>query len=125
MMSKITVLVVEPEKKPYLKEIDNTLESLQSEVGGDLQAIYPFEDMVSLLLDDESKLKGKPLNRALRDENGKVYDIIAGTFLIVGLSGEHFGSLSAEQIDRFSEFFGMPELFVRVNGKLVIIPTFE
>ena len=122
---KITVLVVEPEKKPYVKEIDNTLESLQSEVGGDIQAIYPFEDMVALLLDDESKLKGKPLNRALRDENGKVYDIIAGTFLVVGLADDDFGSLSAEQIDRFSEFFGTPELFVLVNGKIVIIPAFE
>ena len=31
---KITVLMVEPEKKPYVKEIDPGLSSLQHEVGG-------------------------------------------------------------------------------------------
>ena len=39
---KITVLVVEPQKNPYIKEIDNTLKSLQCEVGGYIQAVYPF-----------------------------------------------------------------------------------
>ena len=32
--STITVLVVEPDKKPYVKEIPSSLESLQHEVGG-------------------------------------------------------------------------------------------
>lgn len=41
MSKKITVLAVEPEKAPYVKEIDPGLESLQQEVGGDIQAIYP------------------------------------------------------------------------------------
>ena len=35
-MSKITVLVIEPERKPYVKEIEHTLESLQREVGGSM-----------------------------------------------------------------------------------------
>lgn len=39
-MSKITVLVIEPERKPYVKEIEHTLESLQHEVGGHIQAVY-------------------------------------------------------------------------------------
>ena len=37
-------LVVEPGKKPYVKEITFSLESLQKEVGGDIQAIYPFHE---------------------------------------------------------------------------------
>ena len=32
--AKINVLVVEPEKKPYMKEISSELSSLQHEVGG-------------------------------------------------------------------------------------------
>ena len=39
-MSKITILVVEPSKKPYVKEIENILKSLQH-VGGYIQAVYP------------------------------------------------------------------------------------
>lgn len=94
--SKITVLVVEPEKKPYFKEIDNALESLQREVGGYIQAIYPFEEPVAIVCAECGKLEELPLNRALRDENGDIYDIIAGTFLIVGLTEDDFGSLNDE-----------------------------
>ncbi len=36
---KIKVLVIEPEKEPYAKFIENTLKSLQDEVGG---CIQPF-----------------------------------------------------------------------------------
>lgn len=115
-MSKITVLVVEPEKRPYVKEIDNTLESLQREVGGDIQAIYPFEEPVAIVTDDESKFNGKSLNRALRNENGEVYDIIAGTFLIVGLTEDDFGSLSEEYIQQFSELFRASEAFINIGG---------
>ena len=45
---KITVLVVEPGEVPYVKEIDSGLESLQSEVDGWIEAIYPFDDPVAV-----------------------------------------------------------------------------
>ena len=81
---KMTVLVVEPGKEPYLKEIDPGLHSLQAEVGGDIAATYPFSDPVGLVCNDEGKLIGLELNRGLRDEDGNLYDIMAGTFLVVG-----------------------------------------
>ena len=65
---KLTVLVVEPGKEPYEKEIEPGLRSLQTEVGGDIAAVYPFDDPVALVLNDEGKLIGLDLNRALRDE---------------------------------------------------------
>lgn len=119
---KIRVLVVEPEKKPYVKEIDPGLESLQREVGGYIEVTYPFEELVGLVCDEEGKLKGSTLNRALRDSQGKIYDILAGTFLVVGLGEEDFTSLTDENVQQFSEFFGTPELFVQINGKLMVIP---
>ena len=119
---KITVLVVEPEKKPYVKEIDNTLESLQSEVGGDIQDIYPFEELVGIVCCETAKLDGMSFNRALRDENGRVYDIIAGTFLIVGLADDDFGSLNEKHIEQFTEHFKTPEMFVSFDGGLIILP---
>lgn len=120
-MSKITVLVVEPEKKPYAKEIDNTLESLQREVGGYIQAIYPFPDGdVAIVADDEARLKGSLLNRALRDEYGEVYDIIAETFLVVGLTEDDFRSLSNDLIGQFSECFRSPEVFKKCNDGLIM-----
>ena len=74
--STIAVLVVEPGKEPYVKEIDSGLESLQHEVGGYIEAIYPYEDPVALVCNEEGKLEDLPLNRALRDEDGDIYSFL-------------------------------------------------
>ena len=120
---KLTVLVVEPMKEPYVKEIDPGLHSLQAEVGGDIAASYPFDDPAGLVLNDEGKLIGLELNRSLRDEHGEIYDIVAGTFLVVGLGEENFTSLPPEMIQKYTEQFKKPELFANINGQLVSIPV--
>ena len=118
----ITVLIVEPVKKPYVKEIENTLSSLQCEVGGYIQAVYPWQEPCAIICDEEGKVKCYEPNRALRDEDGHIYDIVAGTFLIVGLGDDCFTSLSEEYINRFTEMFSVPEMFIRTRDKLVVVP---
>jgi hypothetical protein len=117
------VLIVEPMKSPYVKEIDEGLESLQHEVGGYIEAVYPFEDEVAIICNEEGKLDGLDLNRALRGDDGEIYDIIAGTFLIVGLTEENFGSLTPEQITKFSEMYRTPEMFLMRGGEITAIPA--
>ena len=87
------VLVVEPGKRPIVKEIETGLEPLQKAVGGLIEAVYPFEEPVAIVCNEEGKLLELPLNRALLDENGSIYDIIAGTFLVVGLTEDNFCGL--------------------------------
>ncbi len=120
---KLTVLVVEPMKEPYVKEIDPGLHALQAEVGGDIAASYPFDDSVGLVLNDEGKLIGLDLNRSLRDEHGEIYDIVAGTFLVVGLGPESFASLPPDMIQKYTEQFKRPELFASINGQIVSVPV--
>ena len=120
---KMTVLVVEPMKEPYVKEIDPGLHALQAEVGGDIAASYPFDDPVGLVLNDEGKLIGLDLNRSLRDEHGEIYDIVAGTFLVVGLGEESFASLPPDMIQKYTEQFKRPELFASINGQIVSVPV--
>ena len=120
---KMTVLVVEPRKEPYLKEIDPGLHSLQAEVGGDITASYPFSDPVGLVCNDEGKLIGLELNRGLRDEEGNLYDIMAGTFLVVGLSEEDFTSLPPELAQKYTEHFKQPEQFINLNGQIIALPV--
>ena len=110
-------------KEPYVKEIDPGLHALQAEVGGDIAASYPFDDPVGLVLNDEGKLIGLDLNRSLRDENGEIYDIVAGTFLVVGLGAESFASLPPEMIQKYTEQFKRPELFASINGQIVSVPV--
>ena len=117
----MTVLVVEPRKEPYVKEIDPGLHSLQAEVGGDIGATYPFSDPVALVCNDEGKLLGMPLNRALYDDGGRMYDIVAGNFLIVGLGEEDFTDLSPELMKKFSEQFKHPEKFARIAGEIIAV----
>ena len=64
------VIVVEPKKKPMVRDIDAGLESMQKIVGGSIEAVYPFADPVALICNGEGKLLGLPLNRALRDGDG-------------------------------------------------------
>ena len=122
-VENITVLVIEPEKKPYIKSIPSGLASLQQEVGGSIQAIYPWEDDPCCIICDEEALS--PFNRALRDEDGDIYDVVAGTFLVVGLGADNFTSLESRCIQKYSELFAVPELFFRVDDKLVVIPMHE
>lgn len=50
------ILVVEPQKAPYEKQIENGLKPLQESVGGYIQAIYPFVDPVAIIVNVESLL---------------------------------------------------------------------
>lgn len=86
----MTVLVVEPMKEPYIKDIGTDLKSMQSAVDGDIQAIYPYDDLVAIVCNEEGKINGLPLNRAVYDEDKTMIDIIAGTFLITGLTEDNF-----------------------------------
>lgn len=119
----MTVLVVEPLKEPYIKEISTGLSAMQAEVGGMIAATYPFYDQVAVICNDEGKLNGIELNRALRDDSGEIYDIVAGTFLVTGLGEENFSSLSPELAEKYMEQFKTPELFAMVDGELTVLPV--
>ena len=94
----LSVLKIAPGQYPQQVEIDNDLKALQQAVGGSIGASYPFaDDPVAIVYADDGKLMGLPLNRALRDENGEMYDAVAGTFLVVGLGEEDFASLTPMQ----------------------------
>ena len=116
------VLLVRPNMYPQAVQVGCELEDLQKAVGGYIQAVYPFEEPVALVMDEEAKLTGKELNRALRDEDGDMYDIIAGDFLVVGLGEEDFSSLSPELMKQFEEHFHQPEMFVRMGRSIMALP---
>ena len=119
----ITVLSVKPFREPCIITIPNKLRTLQDQVGGMIEAIYPFEDPVAILLNDEGKLNGSMPNRGLYDKSGNLYDIIAGTFLIVGLSEEDFCSLSEELSAKYMEKYKVPERMALINGRIRMLPV--
>lgn len=122
---EMTVLVVEPKKEPYVKTIPSGLESLQHEVGGYIEAVYPFEDPVALIVNEEGKLENLPLNRALYDDEGRLYDITTGTMLVVGLGEDNFSSLSPELLDKYKAMYQQPEMFIRINKEMRVFPIIK
>ena len=71
---------------------------------------------------ESGKLDGLPLNRALRDADGDIYDIVAGNFFIVGLGESDFTDLPHGLAERFAEQFRQPEMFLRESDKIVAAP---
>ncbi len=121
-MSQIRILIVPPDGAPYPAEIPHTLASLQTTVGGDIEVLYPFADPVGIVCNESGKLLGLPLNRALRDDSGKIYDILAGTFFVVGLGDDDFASLPDEMLAKYAAVFRYPEKFVRIGGEIHALP---
>ena len=118
------VVVVEAKKKPMVQDISPDLKSMQRIVGGSIQAIYPFEEPVVLICNEEGKLLNLPLNRAQLDSDGNIYDIISGTFFLCAAppDSDHFAGLTDQQVKTYMERFSMPEMFLNVGGDLFVLP---
>lgn len=119
----MTVLAVQPGEKPVKLELEGTLKSMQEFVGGTIQAIYPYEDAVAIICNDEGKLNSMKYNRALRNEAGEVIDILCGPFFVCGLGEEDFTSLTEEQLETYTKVFSHPEVFLAVDGNLIVLPV--
>ena len=117
------VLIVEPELRPEVREIDNSLKAMQEIVGGYIQAVH-LDDSVVLVCNEEGKFLDVLPNRGLRDESGQMYDIVFGTFFLCGAppGSDHFTSLTPEQITRYWERFYTPEMFWGMDGRVVCLP---
>lgn len=117
------VLVVEPERKPEVRDIDDSLKAMQKIVGGLIQPIY-LDDSVALICNDEGKLMNLTANRGLRDKNGQIYDIVFGTFFLCGAhaDSDSFASLTSEQIERYQKQFYTPEMFWGMDGHIICLP---
>lgn len=105
------VLVVEPDYAPYEKEI-NGLDEMQATVGGLIQAIYPFEEQVAVVCNDDGIFQGLPFNRSMDRGYGGVF----GTFFVCGLGEESFTSLTPEQMERYKQRFHHAEILMGAKG---------
>lgn len=130
---KLSVLLVEPGKCPKVIEIEDTLEAIQNIVGGDIEVYEPFDDEIAIVCNEEGKVKGLPLNRAIYSDRGELVDIIAGTFFVcyAPVDSEGFLNLPKELAEKYEEYFKEPESFNTEAGGVMVIrdtlgyPTYE
>ena len=113
------VLMVEPGKAPYEAELDGSLESMQEAVGGGIEGYYPYAEPVAIVCNDEGKINGLPLNRAIYNRDGEMIEIMAGTFFMAGLGEESFTDLPDYLMEQYREQFRYPEKFFKIAGEIV------
>lgn len=120
----ISVLLIQPGKYPKTVEIENSLEAMQAVVGGDIEEYMPFKDEIAIVCNEEGKINGLPLNRAVYDSEHQMIDIMAGNFFIchAPFASEKFQSLPPDLAKKYSEKFRYPEQFVRTDKGITAIP---
>ena len=114
----IKVVLVEPMKKAKVIEIEEKLEAMQSVVEGSIEEYMPFEDDVAIICNDEGKIRGLDLNRAIYDEDGKIAEIICGKFFLcyAPIGSEKFLSMPDDLMKKYEEKFRYPEQFFKTEN---------
>lgn len=115
------ILVIEPEKEPYTRDIADDLHEMQEVVGGLIEPIY-FEPKNDALVfcNEEFLLNGSEPNRMVGDV------LVHGTFFVIGNKTNEYGeevscSLTDEQIEQYSEMFAEPVLEMEQGRGITII----
>lgn len=88
----IRVVLLEPGKLARVTDIDASLEGLQKTVKGSIEAFYPFEEQVCIVCNEEGKINGMPLNRAVYAEPEQVemtYGELCAQFRVAEDNGQH------------------------------------
>ena len=112
------VLIVEPGKNPRTAHISPELSSLQATVGGYIQAIYPWDDPVAVVCDEEALLKDLEFNRLIAPEVA-----IFGTFFICGIDECDFSDLPNNLMLRFAQEYHDPQVLIRTPAGYIALPT--
>ena len=120
---KIRVIVCRTDERAEVVEIDDKLEAMQDVVGGLIQEYMPWEDEVALIVNEEGKVSGLPLNRGIRNQDGRVQDVIAGDFFIcyAPIESERFLSMPQDLEKKYLEMFDLPEMFMLGDGEIMAV----
>lgn len=94
------VVIVEPCKPPYERDIEDTLEGLQEIVDGLIAPVYDRElPGCVIVANDEGMLLNLEMNRFINSMP------IFGTFFVCGEDGEDFCSLTDAQVKEALEVY--------------------
>lgn len=97
MEGKRKILIVEPNKEPYTKSVQD-IEQALIEIIGEL-AYFTLKSKIDLVYNAEGKINNLPFNRVIAD------DVLCGTFAIVGHFGDDWCSLTSKQIRFYKKQF--------------------
>lgn len=116
---KITVLVKQPGKSARVSEIENTLQSFQEVVEGNLEAVPLSYDVllshipdICALCNDKGKINNMKANFLIGNIWNGCYDVICGPVVFAGVEGEETVSLTEKQISMIKKAIKANEVLV-------------
>ena len=129
-MDTIKTLVIEPLRRPELRDIDPSITAIGKTIGGYAEPL-PLDRRTTLWCDEEGAIKNLKPNRTIRlSQDSRLEDagkpiIIRGTFVITGPHPQDGPlGLDDEQIGRYAAMFADPEAPCRLpDGKTFMIPV--
>ena len=125
----LRVILCKPGETAKVVEIEDELESMQDLVGGLIEPYDPFYsetdpryENVILVCNEEGKLMQLPLNRAIVDEDGRVMDVIRGSFFLcyAPVESERFLSIPPDLEEEFLRKYELPEKFYRSENGIEV-----
>ena len=113
----VVAMLLRPGKEAMLINIEPSFRQIEELVGGLADLTWPINERFCIAVNDTGKLDGLPLNRALRNAEGKIVDIYAGNVVILGShGGEGFDDLMPDEVEELMERFGKQEYGWEVEG---------
>lgn len=112
------IVIVEPNQPPREADVEPTLETYQSIVGGHIEAVNPFKDRhMVLVCNEEGKINRLECNRFIvragkMGAQPEMIDWIAGTCFICGIGEEDFTGLTPEQAAEAKQAFASEYYFI-------------
>ena len=102
-MNNIKILVVEPKKEPFIKEIKNNIGEIYGIVYFPFEIIEIEKDVVLISSLGAKEIKDTffPANRIYKDK------IIYSSFAILGKKNNNYTSLTTEQIKKYTDMFSL------------------
>ncbi|MBR0178885.1 MAG: DUF3846 domain-containing protein [Firmicutes bacterium] len=88
-MRKIRVIIKQPGRKPYVTNISDRLGNLQEHVGGYIETVTLFKDLV-IICNEEGRLRDLPYNCRILGID------FVGTIIFAGIKGEEFDDIPVD-----------------------------
>lgn len=117
------VVIVEPGEPARVADIEHSLASFQKVVGGSVECYDNFSEDCVIVGVSEGELGSEPImNRAIATPDGKLRDVLCGTFFICGISAANkaFEGLNDEQAVYYAEMFKTPHTFKFDKNGIVV-----
>ena len=125
MKNSSKIVLIRPGEVPRILNVELTLGYMQEHVDGYIEAVFPFEDPVAIVCNEDGKFCGLKPNRVIRDKAGNPIEVIFGNFMIVGVTETDFCGLTDEQAWRYYNLFRNPEEIVIYGGEVEVLHDYK